>query len=178
MPISLKSLLLLNESSDGSFDGDKYFSNEGWEIANGSAGGKSRHIIVHMSPNEFLTVALRMPSSAYADFLKRSDEIRELMKKGVKMSSLPQLSFVHDGNGTAQAVAHDGRHRALSLKIMGVKSMPVLLTSRESGKGRAIRWNDQNDHKSYDYYKGTWPVVLKGETSGEIPFPVRDLRVK
>jgi hypothetical protein len=179
MHISLISLLIeSSELSSSGNDGDIYFSDSAWNIANGMTDGKSRSIIAYMSPDEFLTVAQRMPSNALNKFHERANEIRSLMSSGVKMSSLPQLSFEHDGQGTSKATNHDGRHRALSLKIMGVRSMPVVLTSNGSKKGMAIRWNEQGDPNSFDYYKGVWPNVLKGETSGEIPFPVKDTRVK
>ena len=179
MHISLMSLLSeSSEPSTSNSDGDIYFSESAWNIANGMTDGKSRSIIAYMSPDEFLTVAQRMPSNALNKFHERANEIRSLMSSGVKMSSLPQLSFEHDGQGNAKVISHDGRHRALSLKIMGVKSMPVVFTSSGSKKGAAIRWNEQRYPNSFDYYKGIWPNVLKGETSGEIPFPVKDTRVK
>jgi hypothetical protein len=167
---------ILKEESVGN-DGDSFFSDSAWSIANGLIGGKSRATIVYMSPKDFLKVAEHMPKSAIDAFHNRADEIKALMNKGVKMSSLPQLDFEHDGKGISKVVNHDGRHRALALSLLNVKSMPVVFTSRSSRNGQSIRWNEQGDPQSFDYFKQVWPTMLKSQTSGEIPFPVPDPRI-
>lgn len=172
-----KDLFKENIGGDGGeYDGDKYFSSEAWNIARGSESGKSRHKIVHISPDEFMTVAEHMPTSAMKDYFSRSGEIGQLINDKVKLSSIPILYFAHDGKGNAKVVSHDGRHRALALSKLGIKYMPVLLTSRPTREGMGIRWSEQSDPNSFDYYKGVWPKVLKGETSGQIKFPIPDLR--
>lgn len=167
---------ILSESKNTHTDGDKFFNSEGWNIANGMTSGNARSIIIHMYPKDFLKMAMTMPRSAIEDFNSRAGEIKTLMSNGVQMSSLPQLSFEHNGKGVAKVVDHDGRHRALALSILGIKGMPVVFTSRGSRDGQEIRWSAQRYPGTYDYFKQVWPIVLKGETSGEMEFPVEDPR--
>jgi hypothetical protein len=124
---------------------------------------KSRSTLVYMTPAEFLHVA-----EHGVDQTKQSN-VDELLKQGVKFRSLPMLSFMHDGEGHAQVVGHEGRHRARALQNLGVKQMPVMLRSVASAEGKAIRWGSQNNPVDR---VAVWPTVLNGEDGGNsIPMP-------
>lgn len=165
---------ILHELLDGlehlrGHDGDVFFNAKKLETAAKGA-YKSREILTHMSPDDFLAMAERIhqpdPSKAAT--------VAKVLNQGKKFDDIPHLAFDHDGKGTASVVTHEGRHRAMALKQMGVESMPVLLHSRHNGKGPAIRWDRQLEPGDYDRISGVWPMKLVGETSGAIPFPVED----
>lgn len=159
-------------------DGDKYFDPK--QIA--SIGGyKSRDILIHMSPDDFLKMAEQTEGSDY----KRAT-VAGVLASGKPFSDLPFLAFDHNDKGVAEVVSHEGRHRAMALKKLGVTSIPVVFQSRQSGNGQPIRW-DQQGKKSYDRLQGEWPKVINGQPSWDdnyvkvprgtqIKFPVTDLR--
>lgn len=167
----------------GGHDGDKYFSDEAFTQTDDSwwgrnANHKSTSILVHMSPDEFLSLATRLPS--VGGIPSKAEAIAGLLESGTKFDSLPLLAFTHDGYGTAEAAPgyHEGRHRAMALKGLGVKSMPVALKSvrQKDGDGPVIRWGSQRKG-DFDRIDGEWPKLLKGDgRPTRIPFPVPDLR--
>lgn len=158
---------LEEEEEVNEHDGDDYFDPEAFENIGGY---KSRDILVHMSPDQFISLAehLDQPSP------EKQDRVRGLLEQGIQFESLPHLSFSHDGQGNAKVQGHEGRHRAMALKSLGVESIPVVLTSLGSRAGSAIRWDQQEKADNFDRIKGKWPKVLKGESGGSIDFPVAD----
>lgn len=151
----------------GAKDGDAYFTAKSIKQVGGY---KSREILVHMSPDDFLSIA-----EEGADEYKAAT-VSRVLKSGEQFPDLPHLGFTHDGKGNAVVVSHEGRHRARALKELGVKELPVILRSQEQGQGQGIRWSEQ-DIEGFDKIKGEWPKTLKGqERPTSIPFPVADMR--
>lgn len=136
---------------------------------------KSREILIQMTPDDFLKLAL--PISG-ADQSKKG-RVSEILGRREKFTDLPFMSFEHDGNGNAKIIAHEGRHRAEALKEFGVKTIPVVFISAEGGGGQAIRWGEQSNTNSPDVIEGKWPAKLISENGKEsIEFPVKDNRQK
>ena len=179
-----KSLSLSNPNHDerGRFaSGDSYFNERALnELQN--QGPKSRSIVVHMTPEDFLKVAEQLHNPQGSESKRAT--VQSVLDRGEKFESIPHLSFEHDGKGNAYVVGHEGRHRALKLKSLGVTSIPVELRSQYNAKrgGSSIRWGQQSevDENHPDYVKGVWPHTLHSQTEGfaSIPFPVEDLRTK
>lgn len=145
--------------------GSDYFTEKAYkEALELAAEGGAKTRLIGLTPDEFLKMAEELPVPD-ADKLKNLEEV---LSRGDKLSSLPRLSFARKG-GIAEVVGHEGRHRALKLKELGVEEMPVYLQGD-------IRFNEQADlaASNLDRIKGIWPEKLIGETSGEIQFPVRD----
>ena len=157
----------LNQTSDGvEFsavkDGNSYFRMNGLDVQE-TKNPRSRSTLTYMSPDDFLLMAHEGKNEI------KTKGISELIQKGEKFSSLPSLGFNHDGKGNAKVKSHEGRHRAMALKELGVKSMPVILISREDGAGDGIRWGVQENPR--ERIKNP-PKVLQGEDGrGSIPMP-------
>jgi hypothetical protein len=161
MTIQLREWLRMIESIV-EHDGDRYFERSNAELSD-VHNDKSRSTLVYMTPADFLRVA------EHGFDQQKQSNVDGLLKQGVKFRSLPTLSFFHDGQGVAQVVGHEGRHRARALQRLGVKQMPVILRSLASAEGKAIRWGSQ--HNPIDRV-AVWPTVLKGEDGGgSIPMP-------
>jgi len=143
-------------------DGDAYFRMSGLDVQE-TQSPRSRATLTYMSPDDFLMMAREGRNEI------KAQGVSDLVKRGEKFSSLPALGFSHDGKGNAKVKSHEGRHRALALKEAGVKSMPVILISREDGVGDAIRWGVQSNER--ERVKNI-PEVLQGEDNrGSIPMP-------
>ncbi len=141
-------------------DGDSFFKPEKLKQAK-TQNSMSREKLIYMTPDEFLAMAER--ETAGPDSAK-TKTVTEVLEKEGQFNSIPYLGFENNGDGTAKVISHEGRHRARALKAKGVTKMPVLFRSIEGGKGSAIRWGE---------YTGELPVVLKGQTTGEMAFPVK-----
>ncbi len=141
-------------------DGDKYFN---INLRNYSS-KMSRETLVHISPTE------------HGGILKSNlDNIKAVAEAGIKFESIPFLMFQIDKDNKAICVGHEGRNRATYLKLIGVKSIPVSILSREGGGRKAIRWGACDDPNSYDYIE-EFPKFLYGDNnSNKIPFPVSDI---
>lgn len=142
-------------------DGDRYFDMENGELAE-TRNRKSRVTLTYMSPVDFLKMA-----EAGADDYK-TKRVAEFLQQGQKFTSLPFLSFIHDGQGHAKVTGHEGRHRARALRALGVQQMPVLLRSLGSERGQSIRWGSQDNE--FDRVE-VMPTVLHGQDGGSIPMP-------
>jgi hypothetical protein len=143
-------------------DGDAYFVMDGSDM-NSVRNDRSRDTLVYMSPADFLLMAERGHSD------EKAATVAGVLDQGLKFTSLPYLGFTHDGKGMAQVDGHEGRHRAKALLKLGVKHMPVVLRSKEHGRGKAIRWGNQND--DFDRVD-VMPTTLRGEDGrGTIPMP-------
>ena len=129
----------------------------------------SREIIVDMSPDEFLDLALPLPNGDDSKLIP----VRNLAQRGSQFTDIPYLGFDNMLDGPAQVKMHEGRHRALALKELGVKKMPVRLISREYGTGPAIRWGKQ-DYENFDLvHPDDWPTKIEQESGGNIrDFPI------
>jgi hypothetical protein len=149
--------------------GKQYFDPKAVASAEAEAAEyKSRSIVIELSPDQFLEMAEKLGSDGAADVSpEKTSTVKGVLDRGDKFSSLPFLGFEVDSkSGTAKVVSHEGRHRAMALKQLGVKSMPVVFRG-------PIRWDQQAAASSFDRVK-QWPATLKGETDGEMPFPVPD----
>ena len=143
------------------------FSEKAWKGAQAETGYKGRSKIVDMHPEQFLKMAEHLPSPT----TDKQSTVQSLVSQRKQFDSIPHLAFTHDGQGNAQVVGHEGRHRAMALRDAGVTSMPVRLASEGSG---AIRWSEQANQSNFDRIRGTWPRRLAGQTAGQMPFPVGD----
>ena len=114
---------------------DKWFDAQKLQQARGQS-DLSRERLVYMSPDDFLTVAMQIDLPEPG----KMKTVRSLVQKNIPFRDVPYLAFDHDGKGTAIVVSHEGRHRAMVLRGRGVKKMPVVLWSRASADGSAIRW--------------------------------------
>ena len=86
-----------------------------------STGGK----IVYMSPDEYLSkVNIPLTLDGVLDDASRDnvDALVEHMVEGRKLDP-PILRYYNN-----KVIDHDGRHRAIAAKELGIKSMPVLIT--------------------------------------------------
>ena len=108
-----------------------------------------RESLIYMSPDEFLSLARP---------LTRVDEIKAetvagVLDRGEKFADIPFLDMLESG----EIRGHEGRHRAMALKKLGVEKMPVRLMSK-------IRWNEQLPGKVGDwYYVENLPKQLVGQ---------------
>ena len=116
---------------------------------------KSKDMIVYMSPDEFLDMAIPIESMDDLRYFgpftgeKSIDAIHEitrLMRGGTEMDEVPKLG-IDASDGRVQN--HDGRHRANALKKLGYEKMPVRIQSLSSGGG--VRWSEQRDPSLLDY---------------------------
>ena len=129
----------------------------------------SRETIIYMSPDEFLSLAKKEPGYDFD-----LTEVRGLIEEGTPFSSMPSLSFDHDGKGMAKVVGHEGRHRMLALKELGVETVPVKFNSRERGEGRALRWGQQANPDSNDYVPPSERPVQITSEDGDVVLPMFD----
>ena len=121
-------------------DGAEYFDPEAVKRAY-SQNHMSRETVIHLSPKQFLALAthLREPNP------RKQDTVASALEQGKKLSDLPYLSAVTDANGNLLIDGHEGRHRAMALDSLGVRTMPVILISGEGGEGPAYRWGNTNN---------------------------------
>lgn len=146
-------------------DGDAYFDISNIDHNYSLKNPKSRTTLTYMPTDEFLKL---VPSDSSAEKL---NNIKRLAKKNIKFSSLPMLSFIHDGKGNAKVVSHEGRHRALYLQSIGVQKIPVILNSTGYGEGKAIRWGEANNKNSYDYVANMPTRLYAEESNYSVPMP-------
>lgn len=159
-------------------NGDSYFDQNALQQVQ-NQGSKSREILIRMSPKDFLAMAEDIggpDASVGKGNVDKNQRVADILSSGRPFTDIPHLGFEHDGKGTAWVVSHEGRHRALALLQRGVTEMPVKLISQAGGGGQAIRWGEQSGNNRFDVIKGEWPRILKGESGGEITFPVPDMR--
>ena len=129
---------------------------------------KSRNTLITLTPDEFLNLS---PDLMQKPDPKRLGFIEDAIAKGKKLDA-PFL-YMTDKDGVAKVTGHEGRHRALALKKMGINEMPVIL------KSDRIRWGQQNSR--FDKLNDKWPTTLEPQdpvffghtqTGKAIPFPV------
>jgi len=78
--------------------------------------------IVLMSPDEFLSKVPKSPWSPDITEMKKR-KIKELIDKGVSLEPI----FLDIDRKTGKVLEHEGRHRMMVLKEMGVKKVPVFI---------------------------------------------------
>lgn len=132
-------------------DGDQFFDQQAL-ISAKNQNEYSREKLVYLSPDEYLKLAQTLSRGPDASKQKR---VSEVLSKGEKFRDVPFLSFDILPDNTAQVVGHEGRHRALELKRLGVSKMPVRLISREGGGGGSIRWGQ---------FTGKYPETIVSES--------------
>jgi hypothetical protein len=146
--------------------GESYFNESALKSAR-SQSHKSREKLVEMPVDDFLRLAehLDVPSPS------KQQTVKDVLDRGDKFETLPHLGFTHDGAGNAHVVSHEGRHRALALKELGVTHIPVNLISQSGGGGDSIRWGSQDN--KYDKIRGEWPKRIHGQSGDSmVNFPV------
>lgn len=131
---------------------------------------KSRYKLVEMPIDDFLSLA----KFGRDEF--KLENARKLLAEGKQFSSIPYLYVNVSMDGEAQAVGHEGRHRAIALAELGYTTMPVELRTDN------LRWSEQDDPKNFDYLK-QWPTEIKAEKKALNPnftvdFPTREEAVK
>lgn len=143
-------------------DGDKHFVMTGPQMQE-ARNPKSRSALVYMSPAEFLSL---IPKSFNPEKLENT---RQLAQQGVPYRDIPQLNFMHNGNGEATVFDHEGRHRSQALHELGIQQIPVILRSLGNRNGPEIRWGSQDN--KFDKIP-VMPKILHGEDGrASIPFP-------
>ena len=150
----IKILISLSSSTDAL----DYFTEPAMnEIRADVAAHKSRSTLVWLSPDDFLKLARKGFSESKIDMLETID----------RFDSIPFLQIDRTEDGICKVIGHEGRHRAMKLKRLGVTKIPVKLCSAE------IRWSEQNDDKNHDYIPDSdWPKWIQSEDSSDkVPFP-------
>ncbi|MEZ9708717.1 hypothetical protein AB4254_08600 [Vibrio breoganii] len=104
---------------------------------------KTRRTLTLMPIKDFLSLA------APGFDQTKATNCLEITKSGTSFDSLIQLTFSHNGEGIAQVVGHEGRHRCHVLKAAGFTVVPVVLVSVGNGVGSEIRM-DMQDHACFD----------------------------
>ena len=97
----------------------------------------SRETVLFMTTENFL----RLVRPGF-DAVKESG-VKSLLDQGIKFNSLPSLGVETDKRGDVvceEGRDHEGRHRVRALHELGVKVIPVIIYSKEGGRGPAYRW--------------------------------------
>jgi hypothetical protein len=123
---------------------------------------KSRSKLIRMPINDFLKMAKHL--DAPCDY--KAENVAKMLKKGKKFESFPYLLYEVREDMTAKVIAHEGRHRGMAFRDMGYTHMPVEFRGD-------IRWSDQNNPKSYDYWKEFPAILINEDGNGRIWFPVK-----
>jgi len=144
-------------------DGDKYFDQTEIERAS-NQNPKSRETLVRMPIDDFLNMAEHLPVKDQT----KEKTVSDLLSSETRFESLPYLRFENMGESVS-IMSHEGRHRAMALKELGVKTIPVVVKS-DTGDGPSIRWGEQDNPKSFDYVKD-FPTMLETENGDMVPFP-------
>lgn len=101
----------------------------------------SRETVIHISPKQFLLLANKLSEPNP----RKQETVSSALSQGKKLSDLPYLSTVTDANGNLLIDGHEGRHRMMALDELGIREVPVVLISGESGEGHAYRWGNTED---------------------------------
>lgn len=150
----IKILISLSSSTDAL----DYFTEHAMnETRADVAAHKSRSTLVWLSPDEFLNLARKGFDA----------DKKEKVEKLDRFDSIPFLLISNTENGISTVVGHEGRHRSMKLKRLGIQKMPVKLRSTD------IRWGEQLNDKKHDYIPDDkWPKFLQAQDSNtKIPFP-------
>ena len=126
-----------------------------------------------MSPSEFLNKATSLPEDMQSR--KSIDYWKEQYSKGGSKEEVSFSIFLEKEKGVFTG-EHEGRHRALAAKELGIEKIPVLVLDRDkrgtdrytntrTGKG----WEDLEDWKEKPEKKATYIRVGEGITKKKEP---------
>lgn len=141
-PVTETFLQEISRLATGEVDGAAYFDPEAVKRAYDQH-PMSRETVVHMSPQQFLMLAHEILEPRP----EKERTINEALNSGAKLSDLPYLSAITEEDGNLRIDGHEGRHRMMALIERGVKQVPVIILSGESGCA-PYRWGstDKRPH--------------------------------
>lgn len=143
------------------------FTEKALKSAASDASGNSRTAITMMSPDEFLRV---VPTPENSISQKNIDKIAEHIKSGGKLDDVPFLIVkMDDEMKMPRYSGHEGRHRALAFKQLGIEEMPVRI---KMGDDMGIRW-DELHSKNPLRNKSLPDFVLHEEGKLASQFPIK-----
>ena len=148
--------------------GSALFSEKALKSAARDASGNSRTAITMMSPDEFLRV---VPTPENSISQKNVDKIAEHIKSGGKLDDVPFLTVkMDDEMKMPRYSGHEGRHRALALKQLGIEEMPVRI---KMGDNMGIRWDQL--HSGNPLTRKSLPdqVLHEGKGNTSSAFPIK-----
>ena len=147
--------------------GSPLFTEKALKSAARDASGNSRTAITMMSPDEFLRV---VPTPENSISQKNIDKIAEHIRSGGKLDDVPFLIVkMDDEMKMPRYSGHEGRHRALALKQLGIEEMPVRI---KMGDNMGVRW-DELHSKNPLRNKSLPDFVLHEEGSAASQFPIK-----
>ena len=88
---------------------------------------------VNMTPDQYLSLTRKIESDDLENTKERTQRIKDAIKKGGKIENYPYLYIKKEGDNFL-VTGEEGRHRALVLKELGVKQMPVMIRGIGSAK--------------------------------------------
>ncbi|WP_429037863.1 hypothetical protein [Aeromonas media] len=131
---------------------------------------KSRTKLIVMSIDDFLNMANPIEFEDYDKKSRMEALALRLTTSKDKIDSIPLLFAKVDTGPNAkkaQVIGHEGRHRAMLLRQLGCKYMPVMFTTN------TMRFSEQNTPGCFDFIK-SWPEVLVSENQKKsIGFPIK-----
>lgn len=151
--------------------GSALFSEKALKSAASDASGNSRTAITMMSPDEFLRV---VPTPENSISQANIDKIAEHIRSGGKLDDVPFLTVgMDDAMKMARYEGHEGRHRALALKQLGIEEMPVRIKMRDE---MGVRWDEL--HSGNPLTRKSLPdqVLHEGKGSTTSAFPIKKTR--
>ena len=115
-------------------EADKHFG-----AAANSFEGFENSQLIYMSPEEYLDLTKRFRPEKQSKLSKiNSDYLTDLLKEGKELANYPYLYVKKDFSGDGYSVdGQEGIHRAIALKNMGYKEIPVVIqgTGKDAGTG-------------------------------------------
>lgn len=140
----------------------KYFGERALEYAFGQ-NNLSRETVIYMSPSEFLKLA-----SPGFDKEKMRD-VNKLLADGIPFDEIPYFGVETDEYDNIYVASngndHEGRHRVMALRDLGISQIPVKIVSKPYGEGDAFRWGQtQRRPKTLSGYNGYTIKFPKIET--------------
>lgn len=129
---------------------------------------KSRSKLIVMSIDDFLNMANPIEFEDHDKKSRMEALMLRLTTSKEKIDSIPLLFARIDPDAKkAQIIGHEGRHRAMLLRQLGCKYMPVMFTTN------TMRFSEQNTPGCFDFIK-SWPEALVSENQKKsIGFPIK-----
>jgi len=93
--------------------------------------------LIYMSPEEYLDLTKRFRPEKQSKLSKiNSDYLTDLLKEGKELANYPYL-YVKKSGDSYSVNGQEGIHRAIALKNMGYKKIPVVIqgTGKDAGTG-------------------------------------------
>ena len=133
---------------------------------------KSRTRLEEMTPDDFL----RLANPLVEDAAVTERRVQALMES-IQRDKLQQPLWLETGmdlfDPVKSVIGHEGRHRALAAKRLGMSHVPVEIRDEHT------RWSEQLNPDSFDY-KAAWPRELKTQDGSQVvdwPWPRGPLSV-